>query len=229
MARKKSKKRAKKKARTVGPRTGGFITSSSIRKAGAEVKSSDLENISDLKRTGQTAILLNGLAQGTAINEHVGRKVAMKTLLLRYMVHPDVATYNTMSTGGSATKSHLCYRVLIVYDKQANGALASQANVLAPTTNSSNAELVAPNNLDNRDRFKVIYDKKGRLSIADPCHIREKFIKLKGREVTFQNTAATIADIATGSLLMYLLQDVDNAAGAQLKASWFSRLRYLDN
>lgn len=231
MARKKAKaKKNRKRVRTVGPRTGGFVTSSAIRRAGAEVKSIDLDSQVSAKQSNYAGTLLNGCAQNTTVSGHIGRKINLKSLLFRYMVHLDTSTYNKMDTNASATLVHLCYRVLIVYDKQSNGAAPTQSAILQTPTNALDWSIIG-NNLDNRDRFKVIYDKKGRLCGADPCHIREKYIKLKGREVMFQGTGATINDISTGSLYLWVIQDQDPAGTAtpQVLCTFVSRIRFLDN
>lgn len=95
-----------------------------------------------LTATFCTPQLINGSAQGSAQNEHVGRKAIMKKVQLRYI-------YNSGSAGGQQSQ----VRILIVYDKQANGALPSVGDVLA-----SSATYNSFMNLANSDRFVVLCD-----------------------------------------------------------------------
>jgi len=215
-------------------RTGGFVTNSAIRRAGTEVKYSDTSGsaISGVN-TAATGLLLNGIAQGTGVDQHVGRKVGMKSLLFRFVVNADAATYAKYGTIASATTGGaLHWRVIIVYDKQANGAACQQSDILKASTGSLTGipGMLQGMNLDNRDRFKIILEKNGTWSPYQASGpMREKFIKLKDREIIFQGTGANIADIATGSMYLFFIQDTTAAAGVNLQLSYFARLRYMDN
>ena len=80
---------------------------------------------------------LNDVAQGTTAITRIGRKILMKSVLVQGLL--------ATNTGNSA-------RVLIVYDRQPNGALPAATDVLTSNT------IMAAQNLDNRDRFLILAD-----------------------------------------------------------------------
>jgi len=85
-----------------------------------------------------TPVLLNGCAQGNSGFTRIGRRLLMKSILFRYFFAP-----------GSSS----CFRILVVYDKQTNGALPATTDVV----NTTDAH--APLNLINADRFVTVFDK----------------------------------------------------------------------
>lgn len=87
-----------------------------------------------------TPTLVNALAIGGDYNNRVGRKVVFTKLMVRWLVSQQ------SSTGGAN------FRILVVYDKQANGVAPSMTDILSSNDFSSF------NNLNNRDRFITIID-----------------------------------------------------------------------
>jgi len=79
--------------------------------------------------TFSTPVLLNGCAQGNSGFTRIGRRLLMKSILFRYFFAP-----------GSSS----CFRILVVYDKQTNGALPATTDVV----NTTDAH--APLNLINQ-------------------------------------------------------------------------------
>jgi len=99
-----------------------------------------------------TPTLLNGCIAGSQNYNRIGRKINMKSLQFRGMI--------AAATVATAADDQLC-RIVIVYDKQSNGAAPTWANVvqsqsIAGTTSSATSDMV---NLDNRDRFTIVRDK----------------------------------------------------------------------
>ena len=83
-----------------------------------------------------TITVLNDVAQGTTAITRLGRKILMKSVLVQ----------------GTLTNSSGQGRILIVYDRQANGAAPAATDVLTSNT------IMAIQNLDNRDRFIILAD-----------------------------------------------------------------------
>lgn len=91
--------------------------------------------------TTGTVTLMNGVAQGTDFDDRIGRKYTNVTAQLQGSIQPlDTTTGPTHC------------RVMVIYDKQPNGALPAITDVL--TASTSNAFM----NLNNRDRFVVLCD-----------------------------------------------------------------------
>jgi len=188
-------------------RTGGLIL------AKTEWKSVDVAVSDDCDSTG-AVLLVNGIARGDDIGERNGRQIVMKSFEIR------AQDWATIGTG--LAQSH---RIMLVYDKQANGAALTVAMVLLT------ASITSPRNLENRQRFVVLMDKVVNLAedgAGGLSSVMWQAYKRLNLPVTFNSgDAGTVADIITGSL--YLLYIGDKAAGAIAGTlSTRMRLRYED-
>jgi len=184
---------------------------------GPELKTVDVTSGPSAFSTSGAVLLLNGVATGTDYNTRVGRKVLMKSMNFK------LSTYINSACGTGET-----IRVMIIYDTQANGAAPTVANIL------QTAAWDAPMNLDNRDRFKVLYDKfksvgaynftAGAITTGDFFSPLFKVYKKINLDVNFSGTGATIGSIATGSV--YLLTISMNGSGVGYYIN--SRIRFVD-
>lgn len=156
--------------------------------------------------------LLNGVAQGTSGVTRLGRRINMESLLIRF-----AASMKPTTTGASAL------RLMIVYDLQPNGAAMTAAQLL--TTD----EITGVNLLDNSRRFKVICDELiGSMGQSGPASVEfHKWIKLNLPVEFNTGNAGTIADIATGSLWMWVWQD-GQIATASPQTLQQTRVRFSD-
>jgi len=193
--------------------------------ARGELKSVDVTG-SIAADTTSAVLLLNGIARGDDIGDRIGRKVIIKMMELRFKLGA------TSDTGIDQVQ-----RLLVVYDKQTNGAACTGAQVLA--TVASAYAPYSPTNLENRNRFVVLYD-TGAVSIQSdvlgavevPKYGSQRVFNMKryfsGLPVTFNaGDAGTVADISTGSIYAVVCGSV--AAGATAgSAAIYSRIRYED-
>jgi len=162
--------------------------------------------------TFSNGLLLNGLIPGSTATTRIGRKVILKSLLMRYSLR-----IATTSVGGSPV------RMLIVYDKQANATAPTILDILEQD------QFTSPNNLSNRDRFVTLCD-----HISDPVSqngdqaVSGVVYKPLNLETMFNDgVAGTIGDITTGAVWFFFAQTagiaVTGAAG-----QWDFRVRYAD-
>lgn len=175
-----------------------------------------------LDTTGSVT-LLNAVAQGAAVTQRVGKKIAMKGLQCR-----------GISAGNSAALiNDIAY--LIVYDKRPTGALPLVTDIL------NTAHASAMNNDANAGRFSILKRVDQILignssvtgavanALVEKTAIDESWwLDLKGREVVYKAAATgAIGDIEQGAL--YLVTVGSNAPGtsAALLSCGF-RLRFLD-
>jgi len=177
-----------------------------------------------------TFTTINALTNGPEQYQRIGRRISMRSVSIKGYVNFGATTVQDGA------------RIVIIYDEQPNAALP----VLADVFQNSNAGLATSNlsfqNLNNRDRFRILKDYKILLPsvqvaagvntnevIIDP--IRNSFnvdwdIQLSGLEATYNAVnGGTVADITTGSLLV-LTFDGNNAGTTSF--SFISRLRYVD-
>ena len=179
-------------------------------------KSSGIErkNIDDSSAKWTTAVttwtisVLNDVAQGSSAITRIGRKILMKSILVQ----------------GSLTNSNAFGRILIVYDRQPNGALPAATDVLTSNT------MMAVQNLDNRDRFIILADifpyaqdesLAGEINGAPMCY--KRYIKCN-LETVYGGNAGTIADINSGSIIMM----TNCNGGTVANESGIQRIRFVD-
>jgi len=162
---------------------------------------------------GGRMVLLNGMARGDDISGRNGREVVMKSIEAKFNL------YVTAGTGVDQT-----HRVVIFYDRQANGAAPVMLDVLSAAT------AYAPRNLENRRRFKIIYDRTVPLNASAEAgsHKVLRFYRRLNHPTTFNaGNAGTVADITTGSFYMLFYGNI--AAGATAGAATGAcRMRYED-
>lgn len=187
----------------------------------AELKYQDTEGApGGIPNSGQT-ILLNFLAQGTGVNQRVGRKCVMKSFLMRYGIYPSASTSAANGT---------IVRAMIVYDRSPNNAAALPAitDVLASATWDSAL------NLAYRERFLVLWDKTytigatqyttGALTAGNPKPVAVQKYKKINLPVIFGGTGGDIVDISTGSLFLLEIGNIN----ATVTSDWRFRLRFTD-
>lgn len=162
-------------------------------------------------------ILLNGLAPGTGASQRIGKKVTIKTIQMRAAISANVAGTNTFSG---------MVRCFIVYDKQANAAFPTVGAILEQATGSS------PMNMDNRDRFLVLYDRQFALDQlgGNPSAQIKMYKRVNLTTVFNAGTAGTVADITSGSIyVVFIGEGVSVVAPTNIPfVRWYSRIRYED-
>lgn len=207
---------------------------------------------------------LNQIQVGSGYFQRVGSIVSMRKLHLTIHLHP-----NPNITTANANPGPDLIRIALVYDRQPNGSIPSYTDIFngrdqAGTSITYNWEpnatvgavassTLTPRNMDNRDRFVVLYDRHISIggNIAATTFAGNQFtglaavafqdgelmrdvsktihINLKGLKTVYNkgSSPAVLADINEGSLLLV----VDGEAGtttAQFAFFGNSRLRYID-
>lgn len=171
--------------------------------------------------------VLNSMAQGTDFTGRVGRKIVCKSLLLDIIQFP-------ITTASSPDGDIM--RVMVFWDMQSNGATTfTLANLLSDFSASPSVSATTPINLNFRDRFKVLMDKRyyqpasnfaaGSLTTGSPQPRNiKKFIRLRDITTTFNDTGTGVyGDIASGALLLLVFSE--NGASFY---TYTSRVRFVD-
>lgn len=192
-------------------RTGGWANPAQ----GPEKKFVDVSSTFNPPAAAVTFVgpsLLNGVATGTDASSRIGRKAVIKSILLRI-----TASLGTATVGGM-------FRVLVVYDKQANATAPAITDVLLADAFNS------PNNLSNRDRFVTIFDQiMGPVDANSDREIADVFYKKLNLETLWNaGTDNLIGSIASGSIYMFVAQSGSMATNPPTLTSR-SRIRYTDN
>ncbi len=210
------------------------IPASTLRTLSTEIKSLDIPRASYALNTTGSVTPLNLIRAGSSFFNRIGRRIELRSIHMK-------GTINQIRT----TNSWDYVRVMIVYDRQTNGALPAIADILQSTdqagTNTTTS--FSDINLNNRDRFQVLRDLRiclpsftltaGQVTnpgFVDPVsqtfNIKEfKKIKSEITQYKTDSSPADISDIATGGLFLVTLGF--QAAGSEgFDADLEFRLRY---
>lgn len=190
----------------------------SARASRGEMHSFDTALTADVTTTASINIV-NAMVQGSDIDEREGRKIRMKSLMVKLHItnEADLPLYSDLM------------RVLVIYDKQANKAAPAIGDLLDATTIQANK------NINNRDRFTVLGDDVIRLDqsaqrtalTAGQHHwYYERFFSLGDRETTYADAAAGVGSVTTGALYVVYF-GTQAAAAADYDVAGTARLRYL--
>lgn len=180
------------------------------------------------------AVLNYGVAQGTAATNRVGNKIYMKKINVRL-------NWTSQNQDGSVSywalnngTSNVQIRVMVVYDRQNNGTTASKTDIYAT---GASLEIQQFNNMDNKDRFTTLMDKKFTLSqgLAPGLNLDFNLPVKRVTQYITNNTTGNASDMKTGALLLCCcVQYWGNSVGVPSvggQGGWWrlnSRMRYLD-
>jgi len=159
---------------------------------------------------GQSSGVLNACTQGAAPGQRVGRTIKMKSIYLRYF-----CAIAPTTTGGSPV------RVVLVYDKQANTAAATPANLLVADN------VYSPNDLSSARRFVTLMDRVVNVGVGQPSASIEFYKKCNLETQYNAVNGGTVADIQSGSLFMFVWASA-GIQTASLVGGWTVRVRFED-
>jgi len=118
-------------------------------------------------------------------------------------------------------------RLLLVYDRQPNGAFPAITDILY-NQNAGAVEYGSGVNMTNKSRFSIIRDL--RLQI-DPLNSQSFVFHTFSRcnaEVEFGADGGTVADIRTGALYLVAFTGILTAPGVMSIRNCMTRIRYFD-
>lgn len=172
---------------------------------------------------------LNSCVEGVTINAHMGRRQMNKSLFLNYVLEASMSG----STGGGDM-----VRCLLFWDLQKAAAATTftLSDLLQSTSATSVVDVNCPLNLNNRDRFRVLYDKvhimygfntaAGSVTTGYTRPIQvKKWINLRGVQTTYDNSATGVYGDITHAALMFVVFSNDDSL---TNVFWQSRVRFTD-
>ena len=194
----------------------------------------------------QQPVLLNNPITGTDATNRLGRKINIRSYLLRICAR---LTEAAGATGEQSLVSGIsqCVRVVVVWDKQPNGGIAlanqvfSDVSSVAAGDPQNEAEITsaAVMQLNNRDRFVVLSDDRANLSCTGASEHTFEIRRNVNLETVYSAIApsgqAGIAQIASGSLLAFFLGEVPKGVAgpaanpsSAYAVSCMARIRFYD-
>ncbi len=168
--------------------------------------------------TDSTFTVLNLVNAGEDNFERIGRKLAMRSLMLNL----------SMLRNPNNTEKAQFVRIWIILDKQANGTLPTVSQLLdLPGSGFTQIELQSPNNINNSKRFQTLWHKRFTLQKDFKEGIQfKKFLRLN-QTVQYNSTAGLIDDIKTNSLLLLGMSDQTTVSGFGAALLGTIRLRFV--
>ncbi len=152
------------------------------------------------------------LVQGDTTNTRDGSQVKFTSIRFSYFLKVNASSLNNL------------VRVMLVHDKQTNGAQASATDVLQDATPID--AITSAYNIDNVSRFHILYDKVHALSNGGTSAIHRTIHKKLNLKVRYDGNAGDVTDLSQDSIFLILVADqVTNDP----TISFQIRLRYLDN
>lgn len=206
--------------RRPGPfRSGGFYGSAVRSPVERKVVDTTVA-VYQINTTGSVN-LLNGIATGTDYTQRIGRRVNVVSIQARGIAYIETPTATPVQMG----------RFMLVEDMQANGVIATTADIFNEATGTSMM------NLNNRERFKVHYDKQmvfGPASTtatqtysAGPQAYNIAVYKKCNIPMVFEGTAATIGSVSSGALYAVFI-GTQVAGTADCNCAMSFRIRFID-
>lgn len=194
-----------KKPRTVEPKVSSAVKAYVSRAVGStELKYSSALGLTYAGDTTGQIALMNGVTQGDDFTNREGRKFTVKAIQVQGKV-----------AAGPTTTLPTRTKVLVILDRQANGALPTMTDIFQ--SSSSNSFM----NLNNRGRFKVLaskvfvtggFDTTATQTYAGSPQVHDCSFYIKCDIDTINmGTTNGIASISTNSILFVVIGD--NAAG----------------
>lgn len=181
---------------------------------GMEFKSIDVGTVSPtaVDTTG-AMILLNPCTRGDDIQKRTGYRILMRSIQLK--------GYNYVTTSTGTDQIH---RIMLVLDKQPNGAAFTIPQLLTSTSE------LGIRNLEYRNRFRVLYDRRLVLNASGESGSRkvwEIYRRFRIPVVFNASTTSTVSDIMENSLYLIVIgsNTAGNTAGSM---QYVSRIRFND-
>jgi len=191
--------RNRKKSRKVKGQTGGAFTQAQLDQLGRilskRIVKVEEEKYVDLNigtavtvTTTPTITPINVMIPGNSVNTRIGNQLRVTRLEMR-----------AVTVVGDATQ---LLRLILIWDKQPNGVLATEANIFALA-----GQPLSQRNNDNIKRFDFLYDAMWVEDTNDSVK-DTRVAKLNiNRRAFYIGNGGAIANIATGALLLYQISD----------------------
>ncbi len=159
-----------------------------------------------------THINVTNLAQGDTDITRDGNSIKVTSWLFRANI-----TMNPMAVLTFAT-------VLLVQDKQSNGAVYSVSKLLKSV--ASGLSTISPLNIDNKFRFRVIKRWEVAMSASGKTDYILKFVKKMNMHIRYGSNNGDITDLQSNALSIVI---ISNEALNAPTITYYNRIRYVDN
>jgi len=180
-----------------------------------------------------TPVALNLVASGSGFNQRVGRKVACKSIEIRWVVH-QISTV-------TIDESYMA-RLLVVWDYATNGSAPNWTDVCSDVSNlgTTNSNSLANINISNRNRFKILFDHvfappkvaynaQGNVGTIGAENHGRNYYRMKGAITQYKSDSGTpvVGDTVGGVAWLFAFSNSDDSL-KNLQLTYNCRTRYVD-
>lgn len=175
---------------------------------------------------GSVLSTLSAVVQGGGPQQRQGRKYVVTDFMCRY--------YINFGTETDAQAADEVVRVVFFLDKQCNGTAASAHLVLEPTPGQSTTDYLAYQNMDQVERFQILYDRthkmdkyaganNGSTDVFAATGAMGRCYKKGYWPHLCTNTGATVGDLASNNIGMLVISKSNKCT-----VTARSRIRFYD-
>lgn len=192
-----------------------------------EMKAADTNGTIALNNGGAAGhtILLNGLITGPDRYNRIGRKVNVKSVVLRMFIYTSAVAPAVVDD---------IFRIAVLWDEQPNGALPALADYWSNVSNAGvvTSNAMSLNNQNNSQRFRTLRQETISINAEQQAQDQTNRFHLEWNipinRITQYNATngGTIADINTGGI--YLVAHGLNSAAAQWSVDVSARCKFFD-
>lgn len=147
-------------------------------------------------------LLMNAIAEGASFQERIGEVASLKRIDVRL----------TFDKHANNNDPVTFVRVMLVWDKQPNGGLATVGSILEnPNIHVGNedANILSQLNAQTRPRFGILKDSLLPMSDGHNANRTLKWsVGLSNRKVQYNGAGGAIANINTGALLLLVMGNI---------------------
>ncbi len=177
-----------------------------------EFKFHDVQENTQILNVTPNILQITNIPQGDTDTSRDGNQVKLVRLYVRY----------TLTLQAAVTTVFV--RIIIVKDKQTNGAIYTASDLLTDVTGGD--AIVSPFNPDNQFRFAILYDKVHALSNAAKRNAQGNINRQLQLKLRFDASTPSIADLTSNSLSIVQFSDIVTDPPT---ITLFSRVYYVDN
>ncbi len=204
-----------KRKRTGGFATGRYKAPKRRKFVGRSYQEQELKffdttvNDAIVTNTGQVSVSLNLVPVGDTESTRIGRKIWVTSIWVRLEIFlPQQQNQADIGVGDQL-------RIILIQDKQTNGAAATVLNILETQVKESYR------NLSNTERFRFIYDKNvvlnRRVAVTDGTNTStsptvvyhfEKYIRIPNVPVQFDGVSGAISEVRSNNFFLLFISQV---------------------
>ncbi len=205
----KRRRRRRRTYRSVPANLGNRLVKVEKKVRAIELKFNDTNSGSLQPVTIGTFFLMNGIGEGSGGDEREGIRLSISSVQYRLSVSAFVA----------GDKNQV--RLLIVQDRQPNGAIFAIGDLLADGTAID--AIVSPYNMLESHRFNVLVDKTINVNESGPASVLARGYKKCNIQTIYNFSSGAITSISTNTIHALVI-------GLNTEADYilFTRIRYLD-